>query len=79
MAVQNTDPQTIAETLRDRGFFPTEDCGFFTTYERETDSLKIHVGLDGSFAAFDRDDELVAEGRGMQDLGAAVVSKKRGE
>ena len=75
MAVQDIGLQTLAEALRDQGFCPTEEFGLFITYERANDSLKIHVGPDGSFAAFDSYDELVAEGRGMQDLFAIIVSK----
>jgi len=37
--------------------------------------LKIHVGPDGSFAAFKGDDELVAEGENPDDLYRVLVSK----
>jgi hypothetical protein len=45
------------------------------TYQRADDSLKVHLGSDGTFTAFDWNDEVIAEGRGTKDLYAVLVTK----
>jgi hypothetical protein len=75
MAVHDSGLETLAEALLQQGFSKTDEFGLFMTYERANDCLKIHVGFDGSFAAFDSYDELVAEGKRMQDLYAILASK----
>jgi hypothetical protein len=74
MAAREFGLETLAEVLLQQGFYKTDEFGRFMTYERASDSSKIHVGFDGSFAAFDSDDELVTEGKGMQELYATLVS-----
>jgi hypothetical protein len=56
-------------------FSPADEFGLFVTYQRANDPLKLHIGPDGSFAAFDGDDEVVAEGKGAHDLYAILVDK----
>jgi hypothetical protein len=43
------------------------------------DPLKIHVEPDGSFAAFNGDDELVAEGENSDDLYRVLIGDRREE
>ena len=64
MAVDNIGLETFAEALIEQGFSRTDEFGLFVTYERANDPLKIHIGPDGSFAAFDGNDEVVTEGNG---------------
>ena len=66
---------TLAEALQQQGFRAVDEFGVFVTYERTDDPLKVHVGPDASFAAFNSDDELVAEGKGTRDLYAMLVSR----
>src|SRR5580704_17516194 len=54
----------LVEALLDQKFCAVDEFGRFATYERENDPLKVHVGPDGSFAAFDGNDEIIAEGKG---------------
>jgi hypothetical protein len=75
MAVHDIGLETLAEALLEQGFSPTDEFGLFVTYERADDPLKLHIGPDGSFAAFDSDDEVVAEGKGAHDLYAILVDK----
>ena len=75
MSVRDFGLETLTEALLQQGFRNTGEFGLFLTYERANDSLKIHVDFDGSFAAFDSNDKLVTEGKGMQDLYAILVSK----
>ena len=75
MSLGNIGVDTLAEALLQQGFCAADEFGVFVTYERADDPLKVHVGPDGSFAAFNGDDELVAEGKGAQDLYAILVSK----
>jgi hypothetical protein len=75
MTAREIGLETLVEALLQQGFHKTDEFGLHMTYERANDALKVHVGFDGSFAAFDSYDELVAEGKGMQDLYAILVSK----
>ena len=77
MTVHEIGLEILTEALTGLGFRETDEFGLFVTYERENDPLKLHVGPDGSFAAFDGDDEVVAEGKGAQDLYALLVAKDR--
>jgi len=72
MTVHEIALATLTEALIGLGFSATDEFGLFVTYERENDPLKLHVGTDGSFAAFDGNDELIGEGHGAQDLYAVV-------
>jgi hypothetical protein len=65
----------LAEALTEQGFGAAVRFGVFVTYERINDSIKVHVGPDGSFAAFDNDDQIIAEGKGVQDLFTLLVGK----
>ena len=75
MTVHNIGLETLTEALLEQGFRPTDEFGLFVTYERANDPLKLHIGPDGSFAAFDGADDVVAEGRGAHDLYAILVDK----
>jgi len=75
MLAHNIELKTLAEALLEQGFSATDEFGLFVTYERANDPLKLHVGPDGSFAAFNSDDELIAEGEGAHDLFAILVAK----
>ena len=75
MVAHNIGLETLAEALLGQGFYAADEFGLFITYERANDPLKFHVGPDGSFAAFNSDDELVAEGEGAHDLFAILVAK----
>jgi hypothetical protein len=66
---------TLITALRQQQFHPAETFGEFVTYERKNDPLKVHVAPDGSFAAFDGNDEIIAEGKGAQDLFDVLVAK----
>ena len=74
MADHDIGVETLLEALLQQEFTKTDEFGLFVTYERANDPLKIHVGPDGSFAAFDSYDQLVAEGSGTRDLYAILVS-----
>jgi hypothetical protein len=52
-----------------------DDFGTFVTFLRDGDLLKIHVGPDGSFSAFNVVDECITEGKGIEDLYHALVAK----
>jgi len=75
MAVHNIGLETLAEALLEQGFSRTDEFGLFVTYERANDPLKIHIGPDGSFAAFDGNDEVIAEGTGAHDLYSILVDR----
>ena len=65
----------LAEALIEQGFCASERFGVFVTYERVNDSIKVHIGPNGSFAAFDNADQIIAEGKGVQDLFSLLVGK----
>jgi hypothetical protein len=69
------DIKTLTEALFQQGFSKIDKFGLYMTYERENGDIKVHLGFDGSFAAFDSLDELITEGVGMQDFYAMLVSK----
>jgi hypothetical protein len=73
--LKDEQEDALAETLLQQGFRTADEFGEFITYKRENDPLQIHVGPDGSFAAFNGDDEVIAEGRGAQDLYSILVEK----
>jgi hypothetical protein len=75
MPVLDTGIEALAQTLRSKEFRAVDEFDSFVTFEREGDSLKIQVGPDGSFAAFNGDDELVAEGEGAEDLYRILIAK----
>jgi len=75
MVVRDIGRVVISDALLEQGFYATDEFGQFVTYERANDPLKLHVGPDGSFSAFNGDDEVVAEGKGTHDLYAILVSK----
>jgi len=75
MADRNNGLETLTDALLQQGFFAADEFGVFVTYKRANDSLKLHIGPDGSFAAFDSNDEVVAEGKGAQDLYSILVVK----
>jgi hypothetical protein len=67
--------EALAQALLDQEFSAIDEFDSFVTFERAGDPLKIHVGPDGSFAAFNCDDELIAEGEGPEDLYRLLVAK----
>jgi len=76
MADQSNMLEVLAEALPQQGFCATDALGFSVIYQRPDDSLKVHLGSDGSFTALDGNDEVIAEGTGTEDLYAVLVSKK---
>ncbi len=75
MAVLDKGLEALEQALRDQGFVAIDEFDSFLTFERAGDPLKIHVGPDGSFAAFDGNDEIVAEGDGPEDIYRLLVVK----
>lgn len=73
MASLNKGIEALAQALLDQEFRAVGEFDSFVTFERADDPLKIHVAPDGSFAAFNGDDELVAEGEGPEDLYRILV------
>ena len=67
--------RALAAALTAQGYGVADEFGLCVTYERDSASLKVHVDADGSFAAFNGDDELISEGNSLQDLYAILVSK----
>jgi len=75
MPVLHKGIEALAHALLDQEVRAVDEFGSFVTFGRAGDPLKIHVGPDGSFAAFKGDDELVAEGENPDDLYRVLVSK----
>jgi hypothetical protein len=75
MEVLDKGIDALSQALLEQGFRAVDEFDLFVTFAREDDPLKIHVGPDGSFAAFDSDDELVTEGEGAEDLYRALMAK----
>ena len=75
MPILDKGIEALAQALRGQEFRAVDEFDAFVTFEREGDPLKIQVGPDGSFAAFNGDDELVAEGEGAADLYRILVAK----
>ena len=75
MEVLDKGIEALVEALLAHEFCASDEFDSFVTFEREGDPLKIQVGPDGSFAAFNGDDELVAEGEGPEDLYRVLVTK----
>ena len=71
----NKGIEALAQALLDQEFRAMDEFDSFVTFERADDPLKIHAAPDGSFAAFNGDDELVAEGEGPEDLYRILVTK----
>lgn len=65
----------LSQALLDQGFCAVDKFDVFVTFARDNEPLKIHVGPDGSFAAFDSTDELITEGKGAEDLYRVLVTK----
>ena len=68
MAIWSNSREVLEEALNELGFLAAHQFGVFVTYERQRDSVKVHVAPDGMFAAFDGDDEILGEGAGVEDL-----------
>jgi hypothetical protein len=75
MAVLDKGLEALAQALLDQEFTAVDEFDSFVTFERTDDPLKIHVAPDGSFAAFNCDDELIAEDEGREDLYRLLVAK----
>jgi hypothetical protein len=65
----------LSRALRRNGFHRVDEFGAFVTFVRDGDSLKLHVGPDGSFSAFNSADECITEGNGVEDLCRVFVAK----
>ena len=75
MVVVDKGIEALTEALFEQGFRAVDEFGSCITLERADDSLKIHVSPDGSFAAFNEADELIAEGEGQEDLFRILMTK----
>src|ERR1700722_8766270 len=75
MAIQSSGVETLAAALLQQGFCAADELGLSVIYQRANDSLKVHLGTDGSFSALDGNDEIIAEGSGKEDLYAILVTK----
>jgi hypothetical protein len=65
---QNDNRTMVDEALVELGFAPVAKFGLYVTYRRAIDSVKIHVGPDGMFAAFGAEDEIIGEGKDADEL-----------
>ena len=75
MAAHDNGLETLAEALLQQGFSAVDEFGLSVTYQRADESLKIHLGPDGSFTAFDGNDEVIAEGNSAHALYEILVVK----
>lgn len=75
MADHDIALRVLLRALAEQGFCPTSKFDTFVTYERAYDPVKIQVAPDGSFSAFNGDDELILEGKGPQALYSLLVAK----
>jgi hypothetical protein len=66
---------SVLSVLRRNGFHKADEFGTFVTFVRDGDALKIHVGPDGTFSAFNIADECITEGKGFENLYRALVAK----
>jgi len=64
----NKENGALVLALSEQGFRAIGEFDFFVTFARDGDPVKIHVAPDGSFAAFNDDDELLSEGEGAKDF-----------
>jgi hypothetical protein len=74
MAIWSSSRTALEEALIELGFSAAHQFGVFLTYERERDLVKVHVALDGMFAAFDGADEILGEGTGAGDLRSVLIN-----
>jgi lipoprotein signal peptidase len=65
----------LSRVLRQNGFHGADEFGAFVTFVREDDLLKIHIGPDESFSAFNIADECIAEGKGLEALYSLLLAK----
>jgi hypothetical protein len=75
MIVVDKGIEALTEALFEQGFREVDKFDSCVTLERADDSLKIHLSPDGSFAAFNEADELIAEGEGQEDLYRILTTK----
>jgi hypothetical protein len=75
MEVLDKGREALSDALWENEFRAIDEFDAFVTYARAGDPLKIHVGPDGSFAAFDGDNQLLTEGEGPGDLYRLLVTK----
>jgi hypothetical protein len=73
MAISSSSREALEGALIDLGFSAVRRFGVFVTYQRQRDSVKVHVAPDGMFAAFDGDDEILGEGTGAEDLRSVLM------
>lgn len=75
MAGLSNGIDALAQALFEQEFRTVDEFDSFVTFARANDAVKIHAAPDGSFAAFDGDDELIAEGEGPEDLYRILVAQ----
>lgn len=73
MTVPDQGFGALSQALSEQGFRVVDEFEVFMTFARDNDPLKIHIGPDGSFAAVDGDDRLIAEGEGPKHLHRALA------
>jgi hypothetical protein len=76
MKVLDKGLEVLSQALLQQGFRAIDEFDVFVTFAREGEALKIHIGPDGSFAAFDSDDVLVTEGEGPDELYRMLVTRR---
>jgi hypothetical protein len=75
MEVLDQRLSALLKALLENGFREVDEFDASMTFARDGDLLKIHVGLDGSFSAFDITDECITEGEGAEALCRMLVAK----
>jgi hypothetical protein len=75
MEVLDKGISALSQALLEEGFRAVDEFDVFVTFARDNDLLKIHVGPDGSFAAFDVADQLITEGEGADDLYRLLIAR----
>ena len=76
MEVLDKGISALSQALLEEGFRAVDEFDLFVTFARDNDPLKVHVGPDGSFAAFDVTDQLITEGEGAEDLYRLLVANR---
>jgi hypothetical protein len=76
MEVLDKGISALSQALLEEGFRAVDEFDLFVTFARDNDPLKVHVGPDGAFAAFDVTDQLITEGEGAEDLYRLLVANR---
>ena len=75
MDVLDKGYSAVIQALLKNGFHEIDGFDLFATFARDGDPVRIHLGSDGSFAAFDGSNEFVTEGKGPDELYRAIIVK----